>query len=42
MWRGGLIYRRLSGKGIKENSGDGHLSPQGPVGEAVVSVDWVF
>jgi len=39
---GGLIYRRLSGKGVEENTGDGRLLPQGPVGEPVQSADWVF
>ena len=36
------IYWGLWGKDVEENSGDGRLSPQGPVGEPVESVDWVF
>jgi len=35
---GGGIYRGLWGKGVEENSGDGHLSLQGPVGEPVESL----
>jgi len=39
---GGLIYQRISGKGVEEISGDGHLSPQGPIEEPVEFGDWVF
>jgi len=39
---GGAIYRGLCGKGVDENSGDGRLSLQGPVGEPAESLTEYF